>query len=469
MPRLFRMYGKKRGDRRTGSQALGSVGEALFFGFFFLVGVVSLILLLGEVIIPEWRANHDFMQSKATVIDTRIDQQGDQYRPAVLLSYLVDDVPREHWGYDIVRSYAGGNEGRESAQQQISAFHKGDTLPCWYDPRQPHHVVVVRGFNGWLWVLLLVPAAFIGISVAGLVYTKINWGKSAEHRAVAAGRAAELNPLGSASATAKTFPTIPLDANITNSPGMRLKYRLPINISQGLRLLALAAACLFWNAMVLVFAMPVLRGTMSPLGHWLLIACLLPFVGVGIALIYYFIRQFYGYNGAGTTALEISDHPLVAGMSYEVLIVQAGHLRMKTLAVYLACEEEATYRQGTDVRSERRRVYQQPLFLCENFEIEPAQPFEQRGSLNIPASAMHSFKADSNEVQWKLVVKGAVEGWPPFDRSFPVIVYPAGSVAKISDRALVVEQPTSANPDQPVKNGKAGSAPDFKSSPLASY
>ena len=35
MRRPFRWWGKKRGQRRTGSKLLGSVGEALFFGLLF--------------------------------------------------------------------------------------------------------------------------------------------------------------------------------------------------------------------------------------------------------------------------------------------------------------------------------------------------------------------------------------------------------------------------------------------------
>jgi hypothetical protein len=37
---------------------------------------------------------------------------------------------------------------------------------------------------------------------------------------------------------------------------------------------------------------------------------------------------------------------------------------------------------------------------------------------------MHSFKADHNEVRWRLLVRGDVAGWPPFDRSFPIVVIP---------------------------------------------
>jgi hypothetical protein len=37
---------------------------------------------------------------------------------------------------------------------------------------------------------------------------------------------------------------------------------------------------------------------------------------------------------------------------------------------------------------------------------------------------MHSFVSAHNSVNWKIVVNGEAEQWPPFVRSFPLIVYP---------------------------------------------
>ena len=53
MARLFRLYGKKRGSRRTGSRQWGSLGEALFFLLFLGVGTVGFYLMLTQQILPE--------------------------------------------------------------------------------------------------------------------------------------------------------------------------------------------------------------------------------------------------------------------------------------------------------------------------------------------------------------------------------------------------------------------------------
>ena len=67
MKRSFRVYQKKRGDRRTGSRALGSLGELVFFGLFFLAGCVGLVLIVATILIPEWRVNHEFVETTCVV------------------------------------------------------------------------------------------------------------------------------------------------------------------------------------------------------------------------------------------------------------------------------------------------------------------------------------------------------------------------------------------------------------------
>ena len=47
MARFFRFVEKKRGRRRTGSNLVGSLGEAIFCGSLFLLGTLLLSILMG--------------------------------------------------------------------------------------------------------------------------------------------------------------------------------------------------------------------------------------------------------------------------------------------------------------------------------------------------------------------------------------------------------------------------------------
>jgi hypothetical protein len=145
---------------------------------------------------------------------------------------------------------------------------------------------------------------------------------------------------------------------------------------------------------------------------------------VGITSIYYLARLMLFHTGIGPTNVEISDHPLVPGGRYEVFLSQTGQTLVKRLKLELVCDEEATYRQGTDIRTETRTVYNQVLLRQKNVDIKPGHPFEFCGAFRVPKPAMHSFQAPQNAVSWNLVVQANPAGWPSIERKFPIIVYP---------------------------------------------
>ena len=78
---------------------------------------------------------------------------------------------------------------------------------------------------------------------------------------------------------------------------------------------------------------------------------------------------------------------------------------MKTIEIWLICEEEAVFRQGTNARTETREVVRQAVYSAADAVIQPSEAMETECELPIPASAMHSFRANHNQLQWKLVVR----------------------------------------------------------------
>lgn len=439
MARSLRMYGKKRGHRRTGSQTWGSLGEALFFGFFLLLGSLFLAGLLNMLVIPEWRVNQEFLETSGTVLMTRLGEpKADEdaadetdvevqklYRPEVLVEYRAGGVNYKEWAFDIhFDSERAFVADREAQQAAIAEFTEGAKIAVWYDPADPHSVVVVRGYTWLLWVLLLLPVAFMLIGGVGLILTLFHWGKSIEHRVATTQMASRLNPLKETEKGVVEFPFVPHDSNLTNSPGTRLKYRLPIDLSRGWRLVAIVSACLFWNSIVAVFAVIAINSHLEGQPEWLLTLFVLPFAAVGLAMIYFFVREVLVVTAVGPTQIEISDHPLRPGGTYHVYVSQGGRMTINSLALSLVCDEMATYRQGTDTRSESARVYSQLLLERQQVELLPQAAFEEQLDVAIPAECMHSFKAGHNEVRWRLLVRGDIAGWPPFERSFPVVVIP---------------------------------------------
>lgn len=339
MARRFRLWGKKRGDRRTGSKLGGTAGEGIIFAALFLFGSICLAALVATEYLQTEKGTHA---------------------------------------------------------------------------------------NVWFWVVGAALAALILVGGAGLIYTILLIRTTAEHRRALAKRATDIDLLTETLPSPRDYPNVPRDVNLTNSPGVKLAYRLPITRSPGWHLLAAGVFNLVWNGMVSWLLALAVGKHLAGQPDWFLSLLLIPFAALGVAAVYYLFRLLRLATAIGPTSLEISEHPIFPGESYRIHLSQAGRLAVKSLTLSLVCDEEATYRQGTDTRTERRRVLEQVVFSRESFDILPGLPYEQACELKFPDNVMHSFQSDHNAVQWRLVVRGRVEKWSDYERNFPLVVYPSG-------------------------------------------
>jgi hypothetical protein len=425
LARNFRYFEKKRGHRRTGSRFVASMGEAAFFAVMLIVGTVGIIIGLARLIVPEWRVNHGFVEHACQIVERRVEsapgEKGTLYRPEVKIEYEVQGVTYSPYVFDIHHtSFAKQDEARAA----IDRFADQTTGICWYDPDDPGTAVVVRGYQWWIWPALLVPLSFIAIGVGGLIYTALNWGKSAERRAAATRKLPAVELFDLPAKADPQFPFVPDCGDITSSPGTRLAYRLPLIQSPGWTLFGLLAASIVWNGTVSVFVVMAASSILHGKPDWLMILFTLPFLGVGVALVAVFVKQLQRNAGVGPTLVEISDHPLLPGHDYRLFLSQTGNLKLKSIDISLTCEEEAVYRQGTNARTETREVFRQQVLSIAGAVIRPSEALEAECELAVPSEAMHSFRANHNQIQWKLIVRSEAEGWQSFQRSFPVVVRP---------------------------------------------
>ena len=221
-----------------------------------------------------------------------------------------------------------------------------------------------------MWLVFTVPVSFIIIGAGGLIYVLLHWGKSAERRAAdgSARGQRERDFFGASGAGDRRYPTVPQGADMTNSPGTKLKFRLPMATSPGWAL---------FGTLGVLHRLERHRGgvrrdgrqrAISPASRdWLLTLFTVPFAAIGVWAIVVLVRQLLVATGIGPTLVEISDHPLYPGGQYRVFLSQSGWLTVNRLRVSLVCEEVATYRQGTDTRTETREVFRQELFRREQF------------------------------------------------------------------------------------------------------
>lgn len=428
MTRSIRIYEKKRGNRRTGSERLGSAGEALFFAGLLLIGCASLAILFATLVLPHWRARQAFVKATCVVVDTRLGEtrtdSGILYRPEAQIEYRVGDASYRLWTYDVQTIRGRGyTADRQTSQAVIDRLKHGERYVCWYDPADPSVAVLVRSSSWWVWLIFTVPVSCIVIGGAGLFYQLFAWGKSSERKAAIARRTSKLAMIG-AQHKDEPLPYVPSGSSFTDSPGTTLAYRLPIASSPAWQLLVWLTVCLLWNGAVAVAVALVLGEHLVGEPDWLRAAFILPFALIGIGLTIFFVRQLVITTAIGPTLVEISELPLLPGNRYRLFLHQPGRLHMQSLEVLLVCDEQTTFRQGTDTRKESRRVYEQPVLRQEGLEVERGRPFEAGCELEVPAGAMHSFKAGHNEINWKILVRGKPHRWREYERCFPVIVYP---------------------------------------------
>lgn len=284
------------------------------------------------------------------------------------------------------------------------------------------------------WLMFVTLVSFVLIGGGRVIYAALQLGISAERRSAMVRRASQIDLLSETLPSPKDFPTIPRDVNLTNSPGIRLKYRLPMTHTHGWTLTAAAIVALSWNGIASVLSAWALNSHVTSHPEWFLSIFLIPFWGVGVWLARSFFYQLWLRTVLGPSTVEISALPLFPGSRFEIYLAQAGRVLFQSLELALVCEEETTYHQGTDVRTECRVVYHHPVASWEKLRIEPQEPFEHACSLQIPERVMHSFHSAHNGIHWKLVVSGKSATRATMARSFPLLVYPVPARTSLWNR-----------------------------------
>jgi hypothetical protein len=282
-------------------------------------------------------------------------------------------------------------------------------------------------YGWWPWLAVLIPLALVGYGVTGLVLLLWENVASTERRAAVVGKATgwELPGVG-AKPSGSSLPNVPAIDTVTDSPGVRLAYRLPIDAASGWVSFTMATVCLIWNTLVAIFVVQFIYRADQI--NWLLVWLMVPFVLAGLWTLVALGRQLLLGVATGTTRLEVSQHPLFPGGTYRGFVSQSGRLHVRWFQVQLVCEEQAVYQQGTDTRRETCRVYRATAFSRRKFDITPHHAFEADFDFTVPSSAMHSFAAPHNAVIWTLLVRGRMARWGDFERRFYVYVYPSQAV-----------------------------------------
>lgn len=222
------------------------------------------------------------------------------------------------------------------------------------------------------------------------------------------------------------LPAVPNHEYISSSPGVKLRHRLPVTNESLWRFVSIAFLCIVLLGMASALVVLVINGLLlgNPI-NWVALGMIPFFVAGAIWAIVRFFGQIFELAAIGPANIEISCHPLKPGETCQLFLYQSGLMTFRRIDLVLACFEHVTYQQGTDVRTESRRVSQKRVMRVRNLKLDPGKPFEHYTELTIPENAMHSFQSPCNMISWSLILTAVSSRWPRFRRKFPIIIHPA--------------------------------------------
>ena len=312
---------------------------------------------------------------------------------------------------------------------------------------------------GLHFILRVIIATFlILIGLGWIIRSLWHVGVSAERRKAIAARAGELEILTELQHRREDLPTVP---RLVPQPGKVLPFRIVASPRNVWRLVSAAISSAITvsisSILALIFATP--WATESYLGNqinelsesitppelvgtpsqpWLAGGLLIVFLPAACWSVYHFFRQLIKLSGVGPTSVELSNYPLRPNASCKLFLSQTGRVRLQSLEVELICEEQVTYNQGTDIRTETAVVFSNRLMRQRGVLLTVGKPFETELEFALPESIMHSFKSNNNRIQWKIIVTAKAKKWPRLTRTFRILVFPNSHDTKKASASAVV-------------------------------
>lgn len=161
---------------------------------------------------------------------------------------------------------------------------------------------------------------------------------------------------------------------------------------------------LFWNGIVSVFVVVITKDWIKGSQPWLFTLFLVPFVLIGLGLIYHFFHSLARLFSP-VYELEFGESVLEPGQRTSLSWRRrGGGGKPRHFSLWLVGREQATYRRGTDSVTETELFHESLLFETEVPQMMPAG----RCKLELPADSVPTFMGDHNKLQWFVVLMADV-------------------------------------------------------------
>jgi hypothetical protein len=380
----------------------GRLFPAMFFLVFAVAGAVGLWFLFVRPMLRARAAGASWAKVPCTVVYSGVaehpgsgSKHGPTYSMDVLYSYSVGGRQYLSNQFDFLGTASSGQARKLALARQ---YPRGRKTVCYVNPADPLDAVLQPnlGNNAW-WAAL--PAIFLLVGLVGFFGMLVGGRRGA-------GPGASVSVSGSRFAR----PTLATPSNDVLT--LRMSER------RLTRFVVFAIFALIFDAALVFIAREVIGGHAS---GWV---CAGPFlllwaagcVGITGAAVHAGLAMF---NPRATVTL--ARGAVAPGASAELQWTFDGRYdRIQRLTLRLEGRERATYRQGTDTRTDTNVFATVPLFETDRNDLMA----RGKCTLHVPAGAMHTFRAAHNEIRWFLVLHGEIPNWPDVKDEFEIEVPP---------------------------------------------
>ena len=326
------------------------------------------------------------------------------YRPDITFRYEVSGKVYRCTGWDswaLFGDYGGGSE--KYYERVLDRYEIDRAYPCWVDPGDPSHAVLVRRVRP-LYILAVMPLALTALGALGL------W-------SLLAGPTRPRGTDGDAEARRLSGAGHDRVSSRATWNQQRLAVRLRAESKPGDQscgALLASVAMLFVGGIAGYAAWSDFQD-----GEWHFIPLLFIVVFGGLGLLFLWIAAASGLaSHVPETIVEVERSTIAPGGEVAMLVLQPGPLRLRSLRVRLTCREETPEKGGSPRVAVLHDVVVADIGAA---VVGKETPLEHSARLRIPADAKPSAGGPPT-VKWRLEVWGVPLVWPRFMLEFPIMV-----------------------------------------------
>jgi hypothetical protein len=333
-------------------------------------------------------ASQSWTEAQCTVLSSQValaPGSGTTYWVDIHYTYRVNGISHESGRYDFMTGSSSGTAGKQAV---VDRYPPGARVPCWFDPADPSSAVLSRSLStAYLWGLFPLPFLAVGGGVLWLAFRSRR-------------------------------PAVPLDIPQTHAAPASAELR-PAATPLG-AFLVLTLVALFWNGLISVFVWQAFAGAEAGRPDGCVTLFLLPFVLVGLFLIFAVVRQFL---------VLFNPRLHITLMPGELTLGESGYLQWRlgsggkgvrrvTIALEGRKETTTTYRTRS-AQTLRETFLTLPV-------VDSSQPVEIEAggsaSFAVPTGHPPSLQADPDRIIWALKAHCDIAWWPDSDDEYVVVV-----------------------------------------------